>query len=98
MKHLKTPVPKNWADAQKPSTPRVAQSTERQTGQVVRYSTTHGFGWIRPDDGGKDVHVGVLAVEQAGLSDLRPGDELSFTIGGDRRPTARNIKILGETL
>jgi cold shock protein len=96
VKHFKVPVPENWGAIQKPREPRVAQSSERQTGQVVCYSTIHGFGWIRPDDGGKDVHVGVLAVEQSGLSDLRPGDEVSFIIGGGRRPTARNIKILAE--
>ena len=44
-----------------------------------------GFGFIQPDDGGKDVFVHISAVERAGLSGLAEGQKVSFDVVADRR-------------
>jgi CspA family cold shock protein len=44
-----------------------------------------GFGFIQPDDGGKDVFVHISAVERAGMSDLREGQKVTFDVVPDRK-------------
>ena len=44
-----------------------------------------GFGFIQPDDGGKDAFVHVSAIERAGMSDLREGQKISFELVSDTR-------------
>ncbi len=48
------------------------------TGTVKFFNMQKGFGFISPDDGGKDVFVHISAVEQAGLSGLMEGQKVSF--------------------
>ncbi|CAN7223399.1 cold-shock protein [Phenylobacterium sp. LjRoot164] len=48
------------------------------TGTVKWFNTTKGYGFIQPDDGGKDVFVHVSAVERAGLRGLDEGQKLEF--------------------
>ena len=48
------------------------------TGTVKWFNTTKGYGFIQPDDGGKDVFVHVSAVERAGLRSLNEGQKLEF--------------------
>jgi CspA family cold shock protein len=48
------------------------------TGTVKWFNATKGFGFIAPDDGGKDVFVHISAVERSGLQGLRDGQKLSF--------------------
>jgi CspA family cold shock protein len=43
------------------------------TGTVKWFNAQKGYGFIQPDDGGKDVFVHISAVERAGLTDLRDG-------------------------
>ena len=45
----------------------------RQSGTVKFYNSQKGFGFIKPDDGGKDVFVHVTAVERAGIGNLDEG-------------------------
>jgi CspA family cold shock protein len=54
-------------------------------GTVKWYNRTKGYGFIQPDDGGKDVFVHVSAVERSGLFDLNEGQKLSYEITVDRR-------------
>jgi CspA family cold shock protein len=49
-------------------------------GTVKWFNTTKGYGFITPEDGGKDVFVHISAVEQAGLRSLRDGQKVSFTM------------------
>ena len=44
-----------------------------------------GFGFIQPDDGGKDVFVHISAVERAGMQGLNEGQKVSFDLVADRR-------------
>ena len=67
------------------------------TGTVKWFNAQKGFGFIQPDDGGKDVFVHISAVERAGFRDLRDGQKLSFDLSQDKRSgrtSADNLKAL----
>ncbi len=55
------------------------------TGVVKFYNAQRGFGFIQPDDGGKDVFVHATALERAGLRGLVEGQKVSFDTREDRR-------------
>ena len=64
-------------------------------GQVKFFNTTKGFGFIAPDDGGKDVFVHMTAVQAAGLRGLNEGQKVSFEVEADKRgPKAVNLKLV----
>lgn len=54
------------------------------TGTVKWFNGQKGYGFIQPDDGGKDVFVHATAVERAGMAPLNEGDKISFEIVTDR--------------
>jgi len=56
-----------------------------QTGIVKFYNSTKGFGFIQPEDGGKDVFVHATALERAGMSMLSEGQKVSFDTENDSR-------------
>lgn len=65
------------------------------TGTVKWFNATKGFGFIQPDDGGKDVFVHVTAVQKAGLTGLNEGQKVSFELASDRGKTsAANLKVV----
>jgi CspA family cold shock protein len=55
------------------------------TGTVKWFNATKGYGFIQPDDGGKDVFVHISAVEQAGLRELNEGQKVTYDIVADKR-------------
>lgn len=55
------------------------------TGTVKFFNSSKGFGFIQPDDGGKDVFVHISAVERAGMHSLNEGQKVSFEVVADRR-------------
>ncbi len=55
------------------------------TGTVKFYNDMKGFGFIQPDDGGKDVFVHATALERAGMRGLAEGQKVSFNTAEDRR-------------
>ena len=55
------------------------------TGTVKFYNDMKGFGFIQPDDGGKDVFVHATALERAGMRGLAEGQKVSFEVETDRR-------------
>ena len=66
------------------------------TGTVKFFNTTKGFGFIRPDDGSKDVFVHISAVERSGLGTLSENQKVSFEVekGRDGRSSAVNLKAI----
>lgn len=66
------------------------------TGTVKWFNTTKGFGFIAPDDGGKDVFVHISAVERAGMTGLRDDQKIQFEMidGRDGRQSAGDLVAL----
>ncbi|AWN43490.1 cold-shock protein [Methylobacterium durans] len=65
------------------------------TGTVKWFNETKGFGFIQPDDGGKDVFVHISAVERSGMRTLVEGQKVSYEMETDRRSgkqSAGNLK------
>ncbi len=65
-------------------------------GTVKWFNPTKGFGFIAPDDGGKDVFVHISAVERAGLTGLADNQKVTFDLeaGRDGRESAGNIALV----
>ncbi len=55
------------------------------TGTVKFYNDQKGFGFIQPEDGGKDVFVHATALEAAGMRGLIEGQKVSFETRTDQR-------------
>jgi CspA family cold shock protein len=55
------------------------------TGTVKWFNGQKGFGFIQPDDGGKDVFVHISAVERAGMNNLNEGQKIEYDIVSDRK-------------
>lgn len=66
------------------------------TGTVKWFNSTKGFGFIAPDDGGKDVFVHISAVERAGLTGLNDNQKVEYELqsGRDGRASAADLKLL----
>jgi cold shock protein len=57
----------------------------RQNGTVKFFNQTKGFGFITPDEGGKDVFVHITAVERSGIGALTDGMRVSFETEPDKK-------------
>ncbi len=65
------------------------------TGTVKWFNGQKGYGFIQPDDGGKDVFVHATAVERAGMRQLDEGQKVSYEIVSDRgKDSAGDLKAL----
>jgi CspA family cold shock protein len=70
------------------------RSADVATGTVKWFNATKGFGFIQPDNGGKDVFVHISAVERAGLSNLNEGAKVSYEEQENRGKTsAENLRV-----
>jgi len=64
------------------------------TGTVKWFNAQKGFGFIQPDDGGKDVFVHISAVERAGIGSLNEGQKVSYEVQQERgKSSAGNLKL-----
>ena len=65
-------------------------------GTVKWFNPTKGFGFIEPEDGGKDAFVHISAVERAGLSGPNEGQKVSYEVqpGRDGKSSAENLSII----
>lgn len=67
-----------------------------QQGIVKFFNADKGYGFIKPDDGGRDIFVHVTAVEQAGLRGLDEGQRITFDVEPDKKgkgPKAVNLTV-----
>ena len=66
------------------------------TGVVKFFNAEKGYGFIKPDGGGKDIFVHVSAVQQSGLASLAEGQKISFDLEPDKHgkgPKAVNLTV-----
>lgn len=63
-------------------------------GTVKWFNPTKGYGFIQPDNGGKDVFVHISAVEKAGFTSLAEGAKVSFDVVNHRgKESAENLRV-----
>ena len=69
--------------------------TGEQPGSVVTYFEAKGFGFLRPDDGGRDIFFHVSRLVEGLATDLRPGTRVLYELGMDRtgKMAASSIRI-----
>jgi CspA family cold shock protein len=73
-----------------------AESQPREnTGSVVTYFDAKGFGFLRPDDGGRDIFFHVSRLAEGLATDLRPGTKVIYELGMDRtgKMAASSLRI-----
>ena len=64
-------------------------------GKVKWFNANKGFGFIEPEDGGKDVFVHMSALETAGIDNLNEGDVVSFELVSENgKEKASDLKIV----
>ena len=64
-------------------------------GKVKWFNPDKGFGFIVPEDGGKDVFVHITALQEAGLQALKDDQPIEYDMveGRDGRASAGNLKV-----
>ena len=67
------------------------------TGTVKWYNDQKGYGFIQPDNGGKDVFVHATALERAGMRGLAEGQKVSYDVEADRRTGKESATNLQST-
>jgi CspA family cold shock protein len=73
---------------------RIWETTKVATGTVKWFNATKGYGFIQPDNGGKDVFVHISAVEKAGLSTLNEGAKVSYEeVPNKGKTSAENLRV-----
>ena len=65
------------------------------TGTVKWFNDQKGYGFIQPDEGGKDVFVHISAVEQAGMRSLAEGQKINYEIVTRMRPRLPRVLLGG---
>lgn len=65
------------------------------TGIVKWFNPTKGFGFIQPEQDGKDVFVHISALERSGLTTLKEGQRVSYELETNKgRTSAVNLKVV----
>ncbi|MGH2375159.1 MAG: transcription antiterminator/RNA stability regulator CspE [bacterium] len=66
------------------------------SGTVKWFSAEKGYGFITPDEGGKDVFVHYSAIQSEGYRTLNEGQKVEYeVVQGQKGPQAANVKMLG---
>ena len=62
-------------------------------GTVKWFNDAKGFGFITPEDGGKDLFVHFSAIQGSGFKSLKEGDKVQFEVGqGAKGPNVTNVR------
>jgi CspA family cold shock protein len=79
--------------SQSPSSPDY--QAQDQTGSVVTYFEEKGFGFLRPDDGTRDVFFHISRLVEGSATDLRPGTRVTYQLGMDRtgKMAASSVRV-----
>jgi cold shock protein len=67
-----------------------------QQGTVKFFNADKGYGFIKPDDGGRDIFVHITAVERAGLTSLTEGQRVAYEVEPDKKgkgPKAVDLQL-----
>ena len=80
------------------STPRACNSERSAvmaTGVVKWFSDEKGFGFITPDDGGKDAFVHFSGIAGEGFRTLAEGAKVEYELGESAKgPQATNVRVI----
>jgi len=79
------------------SLPTYRKKSYMTQGTVKWFNDQKGYGFIQPDDGGKDVFVHISAVERAGMQGLNEGQKVSFEVVANRKTgksSAENLRAV----
>jgi cold shock protein len=70
--------------------------TDAQTGSVMTYFEEKGFGFLRPDGGGKDIFFHISRLHQGDATALVPGAKVAYDLGMDRngKIAASSVRLL----
>lgn len=69
----------------------------RENGTVKFFNQAKGYGFVSPENSGKDVFVHVTAVQKSGIPELSEGMKISFEVQADKRgrgPQAVNLQLI----
>lgn len=69
----------------------------RQNGTVKFFNQAKGYGFVSPENGGKDVFVHITAVQRSGIPELSEGLKISFEVQEDQRgrgPQAVDLQLI----
>jgi cold shock protein len=82
-------VRKIWPSSSK------ASATGEHAGSVVTYFEDKGFGFLRPDSGGRDVFFHISRLSEGQATDLKPGARVLYELGMDRtgKMAASRVRI-----
>jgi CspA family cold shock protein len=73
-------------------------SSEKQCGVVKFFNASKGFGFIKPDNGDRDIFVHVSALNKSNIDDLGEGDKVEFDTEASPKegkgPKAINLRVL----
>ena len=69
---------------------------QAQTGSVMTYFEEKGFGFLRPDGGGKDIFFHISRLHEGEATQLVPGTKVAYELGMDRngKIAASSVRIL----
>jgi CspA family cold shock protein len=78
-----------------PSADGASWTSGEQTGSIVKYFEDKGFGFIRPDNGGKDVFFHISRLTDGAATDLTPGSKVLYEVGMDRtgKTAATSLRV-----
>ena len=73
-----------------------SETPSAETGAVVTYFEEKGFGFLRPDNGGRDVFFHISRLNEGQASDLVPGARVIYELGMDRtgKMAASSVRVV----